>query len=405
MRKKVKNWIFRAFHFVELYIGPIVVYISIIAVFYLYYRKAIPLAPHEEGPSSLAKAIIDSLSNTYTILTAVAEGIFLFMSCLRNKSLPQIEMLIFSIAFFLLVCGNYVIVDYYNDAVLVVFYDGVIFVAGMFALLFRMPDDRKKAVITNPKVLGFTKNKKIIGEQLFAVNKTEGEMVTYTLNSTEYFVRAGYDINGMLSISYNIPVDVDTSFRMIRDSYLSFIDDGNEGTKKQLIKLLNIQEEKLTAELRKIKSANDVKPGDCCLARILLIYLAFLQILDPTPQDNQDIPFGNEYLGELAIKEGRLKINIEIEKRLFTLLRTGILGAVLLGPELRYFFSYQKDGYKAGRKYSAIRLPNDDNSSTGYICLFTLECITEERIPPYIVAAVKKEEDRIKKAINREEEG
>ena len=109
----------------------------------------------------------------------------------------------------------------------------------------------------------------------------------------------------------------------------------------------------------------------------------------------------NTYIGELCMGTGELGIRTDIEQRLFTLLRTGLLGAILLGPDLRYIFSYQKNGYKSGRQYSAICLSDfNGQSSSNRVCLFTLNN-KDKPVPQYITEALRKEEYRIVETIHK----
>lgn len=121
---------------------------------------------------------------------------------------------------------------------------------------------------------------KIIAAQIFSVKKvTTATDITYTCNSLDYFLRNGHDINGIFSVSYKLPRQRDNTFNVIRDSYLIFVADGSEETEKTLINLLETEKASLTAELQKISSSSAVTLEDCCTARLLIIYTAFLKML------------------------------------------------------------------------------------------------------------------------------
>ena len=95
------------------------------------------------------------------------------------------------------------------------------------------------------------------------------------------------------------------------------------------------------------------------MARLYLLYDTISQrISNP---DKAGIKIGDGYL--------QLE-NLEIEKRLFTLVRTGILGAILVGDMDYYAFDYVKDGSKAGRKYIAFRVAPENQNT---ICMIIIK--------------------------------
>ena len=84
--------------------------------------------------------------------------------------------------------------------------------------------------------------------------------------------------------------------------------------------------------------------------------------------------------------------NIEIEKRLFTYFRTGILGAIFLGQNDIYIFDYWKDGSKVGRKYCAFQVNNEEKM---IICLVVLKKRKNNVLSKDIVEAIKKLEKKL----------
>lgn len=286
--------------------------------------------------------------------------------------------------------------------------DSIIFLVGMFILLYfgehtlRQSEERGKKL----RIIGNIKNKKIIAAQIFSVKKeATATDVIYTCNSLDCFFKSGNNINGILTVSYTLPRQRDSTFAVILESYLTFVADGSTETEKTLINLLETEKASLTEELKKIPFPNAITLADCCKARLLIIYTAFLKMLKHTPEGDGDRWYGGEaYIGELSMGAGELGIAPDIEHRLFTLFRTGLLGAILLGPDLRYVFRYQKDGYKAGRQYSAICLPHLTGSDPNKVCLFTLNDTTSP-VPQYITEAVRKEENRIAEIVHKMEGG
>lgn len=387
--------------------GALLCYIAICVVLFFFYRHATPFTlPTEEV--DLAQIIVDSLSNSVTIATGIADAVVTLVLMSNRKEIPKWKVILFAALFFGLILFNAVANRYPLSIYWVELVDGIIFLFGMFILLLsggyalQQAERGKKKL----RIIGNIKNKKIIAAQVFSVKKvTTATDVTYTCNSLDYFLRNGHDINGILSVSYKLPRQRDNTFNVIRDSYLTFVADGSAETEKTLIDLLEIEKASLTAELQKISSSSAVTLEDCCTARLLIIYTAFLKMLKHVSGKDGSGWYGGEaYIGELSMGTGELGIFPDIEHRLFTLLRTGLLGAILLGPDLRYIFSYQKDGYKTGRQYSAICLSDFANSTSNKVCLFTLNDTTKP-VPQYITEAIRREENRIVEMIHKMEGG
>lgn len=377
--------------------GALLCYIAICIMLFFFYHHATPfILPTEKV--DLAQVIVDSLSNSVTIATGIADAVIALVLMINRKEIPKWEIIFFAALFFGLILFNAVANRYSLSIYWVELVDGIIFLFGMFILLLfggrvlRQAEKGWKKL----RIIGNIGNKKIIAAQIFSVKKvTTATNVTYTCNSLDYFLRNGHDINGILSVSYKLPRQRDNTFNIIRDSYLTFVADGSEETEKTLINLLEAEKASLTAELQKISSSSAVTLENCCTARLLIIYTAFLKMLKHVSEKDGSGWYGGEaYIGELSMGTGELGIPPDIEHRLFTLFRTGLLGAILLGPDLRYIFSYQKDGYKTGRQYSAICLSDFADSSSNKVCLFTLNDSTRP-VPQYITEAIRKEEDRI----------
>lgn len=383
-------------------IGALICYIVICILMFFFYHRATPFTAPEERVD-LAQAIIAALSNSVTITTGVADAIIALVLVISSKEIPKWKIIFFATLFFVLILFNAVANRYPLSIFWVELVDGFIFLLGMFTLLLfgeRMSQRIEEGKKT--RIIGTIKNKKIIATQVFSVKKVStATNVVYTCNSLDYSLKNGHDINGILSVSYKLPRQRDNTFELIRDCYLNFVADGSSETEKTLIDLLEEERDSLIEELQKISSPNAVTVEDCCIARLLIIYMAFLRMLKHTPGgDDSGWSGGEAYIGELNVSSGELGINPDIEHRLFTLLRTGLLGAVLLGPSLRYIFSYQKDGYKIGRQYSAICLSNPSDSTSNKVCLFALNDTTKP-VPQYITEAIRKEENRIAEAIHK----
>lgn len=393
--------------------GAVLVYIAICVGFVLFCgRNAVTIDKSVE--KSLAEVLLDTLSNTVTIAAGVIDIIIAAVVGWQRKDISRKRIAFVTVTFFAFVYFNAVALVYPLNAEWIVLVDSLFFVLNAAIVLFQKS---KESTLQNNKpqrIIGNINNKHIIAEQLFSVKRIEkSDQIIYTLNSMEHALKGENDVNGILSVTYRLPVEDDTSFKFIRNSYHAFVCEGKEETKDELIKILTREKNKLTKKLQNISSPEEVTPDDCCLARLLIIYLAFLRILNPPEEisdeegHNKNVEWygGEAYIGELSLAEGEIGIDVEIEKRLFTLLRTGLLGAVLVGHELRYIFSYKKDGYKIGRRYSATNLPSSEDTSSNIICLITLANIHAKTVPQYITDAIRREENRIANAMHKLERG
>ena len=163
--------------------------------------------------------------------------------------------------------------------------------------------------------------------------------------------------------------------------YQKLIESGDETEKVTLISGIERNKEKLLNELRKIRTVDEVDKEQCCIARMFILYLTLENML----QDANSA--GIQALdGVLGLE------NIEIEKRLFTYFRTGILGVMFLGQNDIYTFDYWKDGSKVGRKYCAFQINREDKM---LICMVVLKERKNNVLSKDIVEAIKKIEKKL----------
>jgi len=267
------------------------------------------------------------------------------------------------------------------------------------------------------KALGNTDNKKIIAAQLYKVETSQ----VFADDSTERirfdvshvgndFVRTGYDINSISRISYELDRDIVDAFPIILQLYREFRNNGDDSTKNALLKIIDEKITALEAKLQTIDTSHrPVTKADCCIARALTVFLSFKYILNPPSgaQESQD-----DYIGEISLHDGDLKLSPETEKQLFSLYRTGILGAALLDNDLRHVFHYRKGGTKTGRKYSVSQLICDTgndkdkfSTQTMYICLFTIKESTMPFVPGYMFKSISEREEEITAVLNKMRKG
>lgn len=231
-------------------------------------------------------------------------------------------------------------------------------------------------------ILGKIRNQNILSIQLFDVEEfKEGEYCKYTFRYIDALCQDENDINGMLSTTYMIKNEYVSEMTLVLLGYQKLIESGDETEKVTLISGIERNKEKLLNELRKIRTVDEVDKEQCCIARMFILYLTLENML----QDANSA--GIQALdGVLGLE------NIEIEKRLFTYFRTGILGVMFLGQNDIYTFDYWKDGSKVGRKYCAFQINREDKM---LICMVILKERKNNVLSKDIVEAIKKIEKKL----------
>ena len=271
------------------------------------------------------------------------------------------------------------------------------------------------------KAISDTSNRKIIATQLYEVRTSlvpqtglqDTARVKFDITHIgDDFVRSGYDINSMSCASYVMDRNIVDCFPIILGLYEKFRESGGDNDKDVLLMYIKEKILTLAIQLSKIKSEESVTKDDCCVARALSILLSFRHKLEmDCTRENQ-----NDYLGEISLHDGDLNLDADIENKLFTLHRTGILGAILLDTKSRHVFQYRKPGSKKGRTYCVSQLINCINSEknvfsnqTMYICLFTIEQKENESesayIPAYMLKSISEREKAFTAVLNTINQG
>nr|WP_325178591.1 hypothetical protein [uncultured Oscillibacter sp.] len=197
--------------------------------------------------------------------------------------------------------------------------------------------------------------------QLYSSTKeNHNEYTTFKVDYIFGSAKEGVEINALLSMMLSINSDDFVQFSAILEQYNKFVNgtanwEEQEALKALLENTITQKIEVLKDSLQKIPSSDKVSINDCCLARLLLAYLSMFPGLENS----------SSFIG---LKENSLGLEPEIERALFTLKRTGILGAILL-KNLPYIFCYKRDGDKKGRFYCTLYY---ESNQKGYIVLISL---------------------------------
>lgn len=338
----------------------------------------------KSGSKSILEIIVSELGNTITVVSGV---LCMFLNFLSQKE-SQIGVWtkrIIALSLFLLFnfcrCANALkLTANQFTVILFIFYFInvllVVILSNHATIQEQVNNLRLKAI------LGKIKNQNILSIQLFNVEEyKEGEYWKYTFKYIDALCQDKNDINGMLSSTYAIKNEYVSDMTLILLGYQKLIDSGDETEKYTLITGIERNKEKLLNELRQIKNVDEVDKEHCCIARMFIIYLTLEKML----QDANSA-------GIQAI-DGVLGLdNIEIEKRLFSYFRTGILGVMFLGQNDIYTFDYWKDGSKVGRKYCAFQINREDKV---LICMVVLKERKNNILSKDILEAIKKIEKKL----------
>lgn len=259
-----------------------------------------------------------------------------------------------------------------------------------------------------------TNNRNIIAAQLYKIQTSKVD--AHSSDTCEYikfivshigsdYICPGNDINCISQVTYELDRSIVDSFQIILGLYNNFRDTGNTEIKNTILTKLDEQIKELCSRLSEIdETSRDVTKYDCCIARALTLFLSFKHILKP---DSSSCESQADYIGELKLQEGEFNLKPDTEKKLFTLYRTGILGAALLDDKSRHVFQYRKDGTKLNRKYCASQIlsidkETDDEFSpqTIYICLFTIKESETPYVPGYMFKSISERESTVLKMLH-----
>lgn len=239
-------------------------------------------------------------------------------------------------------------------------------------------------------------NKHILGIQILTLKLVEErEYIAFDLKSIDWLVNEKADVNCILSTKLRLLREDYNFFQFVYRLYKEIVRTGSDEDKKAFLDSIDKAIDGIKTRLSHIDKEN-ITRDDCCLARLLVCYMNLKKLVS------------NPSYAIIELNDGQLGIDAELERRLFTLFRTGLLGAILFGENQRYIFRYRRDGHKAGRKYCAFPISeftkeNDDVSTSEIICTIALRESTSYDIPYSVMECIQDYEDRILKYSERKE--
>ena len=253
---------------------------------------------------------------------------------------------------------------------------------------------KKEKVIINKGVLldtiGGIHNRKILSIQLFECEdlSTNDDKIIRMTNIDSVTSKYSDNVNSILKIQMKLPMKYYNQFDASRQIYQVHVKNGDEDSKKTFLKSITETKNEIVKELDRI-SYDDIKPEHCCLARLLLCLFSLEKMISEPNIANIDLDDG-----ETGIDEKR-------EKKLFSIFRTGMLGAYAFGSDHRYYFRYRREGIKIGRKYCAFMIDSNANSTRELCCLVTIREDESPRITKDVIDWISKAEKEICKNIDK----
>lgn len=349
--------------------------------------------------------IWDSLGNAGTLIPLVVAIISAWVLKKKHKKISWSCICFISVAGFILYCFYNIVVKYPVHPVIVAGVGLCTYIVGVL-VIFLQPTNIviKQGSVIRSAFGNRIRNAKIAGIQLFECAMTEDDdNVNYCIQSVDHLSNEDSDINGMLSVRYQLKKTDVNGFDFVTKTYQALVESANDSTKDELIRLIEDKCSGIKTRLQRLASTSDVTKNDCCLARLMIMYNAYLNILRPSGSSTTSAP--DAYIGECDLRNGEMGVDVEIQNRLFTFVRTGLLGGILVGPNCIYHFQYRKDGYKTGRQYCVFHLKNENsvNQNRFFMCLVVIKDGATKTIPPYLLQAIRKMipvlEESLQKAI------
>lgn len=371
--------------------------------------------------------IWDSLINVATTSMVILDIILSLALVKHAKQLRKSRIAGVSILFFLTIAFDYVSIQYPLHPCWVALWNLVAIIICITIVLFQkketvlvpVPENSEERAINAElkKTLGDTNNRRIIAVQLYRVVTSKvtmpdkQERVQFDVRHVfDDFVRDENDVNCISHTHYILDREIVDDFTLVVELYCRFRDSGDYNQKQCMLTKIEERITSLQDKLKDIDSAKrPVTRDDCCIARALTLFLSLKQTLCPDPDARVT---AGDIIGEISLHTGALQLSDETEQKLFSLYRTGLLGAALLDTDMRHVFYHSKEGPKAGRKYSVSKLicdtPNTAEGSVSqdmYICVFVVQDDSATGLPGYLIKSISEREKEITAVLRRMKKG
>lgn len=378
--------------------GPVVIqiilclglYIAVLIAFILTYK----VPSLTDSTKNIWDVLHSELVNWATLLPIAGP---VFADCMIKKISPYYPSwcrIVWAALLALLICFYRVAIDMeFNRVPIALFSIGHFIVAVILALVFDKTHVHGFSQNTNllAKALGKQiKNNSILSVQLFECvqRPTQSSRIRFSLENKAWVVnKQSDDVNSILALNLELPEEDYEQFGFSLAVFDKMVDAGADNEKKKsFCEGIKKKKEDLVKRLSG-KQPDSITREDSCLARLLVCYNMLEQMVEKPSQ------------AVLDFDDGVLGLDAELEKRLFSTLRTGMLGAILFGVHRRYYFRYRRDGIKAGRKYCAFIIDSNEDkendSERKLICLVTIRESNSNEISADIIEWIVRTENKI----------
>ncbi len=342
-------------------LGLIIFYLISYGVVIYFGIPKLEMLPYKND-KNVFEIIWDCIETSQSLAVLIFTILLSVISYRRGKKYNKKTAYALSIYFFILYLFNCIITKTYIDQYLVAIVNVFSFVIGSISIIY-FSNDSSKDTEGHKSILKRTFDGKInrshiLSVQTYTIQESIIEKTcTIGISLNDYVCGVNGDTNAVVHAQYTLELDDKQKFDSIKNLYHKLIENPDETLIESFKDVLQKTIDDIYERLSKINSVQEVKKEDCCLARLMLIYLAYLERIKGERE------WSSEYIGEYHFTPGNLHKNTDVEKRLLTLLKTGLLGGFLVGNDAMYTFSYRDDGYKLGRKYGAFYLEKEDDVS------------------------------------------
>ena len=351
--------------------------------------------------TSFLEILHTEYANLSSIISLLIPAIPYYLIAKINPEYPKIFRFIWPFIFAVLIIYYRLAIDMELHRVLMaivgyIFYLITVYLALVFDKIHKdsLSQDSSIARKALTKAIGNEiKNQSILNVQLFECEKRikAGNISFRLINKAHLANTKSDDVNSILVLNLEMPEEDYNQFGITLNAFDKVVENGSEEEKKLLKSAISQKKGALALKLS-AKNPENIDKKDSCMARLLTCYIMLEEMVDQPVQ------------AVLELNDGELGLEIELEKALFSTLRTGMLGAILFQSQRRYYFRYRKDGYKAGRKYCAFLLdPERIKEEVGMdignmlVCLVTIRENSTNRISTDIIEWISRAENRIVK--------
>ena len=346
--------------------------------------------PSYDETKSISEILVNELGNAVTVVTGLI--------CILGDIIAEFNKMINPWVKRFLAISSFLFFNFCRCAMAIALSVNIIVVVFIVfyvvSLIIILGLNSKKEVVKSSafsRALGKIHNQKILSIQLFDVDRVRvGEYDEYRFQRLDGVSQNNIDVNGILSATYKIKHNYVVGMQLAQVKFASVVESGSDTDIEDFLEEIQKNKQMLLNELKKINAPEEVGKEECCIARLFIMYLTLENMLKETNATG------------IIAHSGVLELdNLEIENRLFTLIRTGILGAVFLGINDIYTFEYQKDGVKLGRKYATFKIESEDNCRE-IVCLVVIKENPSQFISGDVRKAIGKIEKYVIEALNAE---